>query len=73
MTEKRQRQLRHKEAGSAGGWYGCEACLKFKIGNYRAKLSECGCAEELEVIQGRGEEPEKKEVTLLQHQEIQPS
>lgn len=50
VTEKWLRQLRHehlKEAWSASGWYGCETCLKFKIGNYRAKLSRCGCAEEL--------------------------
>lgn len=49
VTEKCLRQLRRrrlKEAGSVSGWFRCETCLKFRIENYRAKLSRCGCAEE---------------------------
>lgn len=68
VREKWLRQLRQeylKETESASGWCGCETRLKFKIVNYRAKLSRCGCVEASGNAGKRsGEEPEKrKEVT----------
>ena len=54
---------------------GCGTRLKFKTGgNYRAKLSRCGCAEESGDAEERSrEEPEKKEATLLQNQVLKLS
>lgn len=34
-----------KEPGSQTGWYGWKNSLKFKMGNYRAKLSQAGFQE----------------------------
>ncbi|CAL8383485.1 unnamed protein product [Arctogadus glacialis] len=34
-----------KEPGSGKGWYGWFHSLKFKLGNYRQKLSAAGCPE----------------------------
>uniref|UniRef100_A0A3B5BAW7 PB1 domain-containing protein n=1 Tax=Stegastes partitus TaxID=144197 RepID=A0A3B5BAW7_9TELE len=34
-----------RELGSDSGWYGWKVGLKFKMGNYRAKLARSGCAE----------------------------
>lgn len=34
-----------KEPGSVSGWYGWKMSLKFKMGDYRAKLSRSGCLE----------------------------
>lgn len=51
MTEKWRRKPRHhplKEAGCASGWWRVWDSLEIQNrgGNYRAKLSRCGCAEE---------------------------
>lgn len=34
-----------KEPGSVSGWYGWKMSLKFKMGDYRGKLSRSGCLE----------------------------
>lgn len=80
VKEKWARQLRQeclKETECASGWCRCETRFKFKIVKYRAKLSRCGCAEESGNAGGeerRGAwKKKRKEATLLQHQEIQPS
>jgi len=44
-----------KEPGSGKGWYGWFHSLKFKLGNYRQKLSAAGCPE-VRVNKRKGEE-----------------
>ncbi|ROL44210.1 hypothetical protein DPX16_3681 [Anabarilius grahami] len=48
------------EPGSHCGWYGWKTSLKFKMGNYRTKLSRSGC-EEVAVNSGKRSQnnPEK--------------